>query len=267
MGRDAARALTHMHALPAVLQVVIPECMRTLAPTICSSHWVVNVIGGRRCAALLDACLPSWLKFYLAQSHTMERLDAAMKALRRRSRYRQQLTADPFTMQFKTACVHLWRLRPQEQLLGPFANWWQIRFRKSVATITVPAVATVVEWCAAAGDVQPRVDSAGDWNPLEVHATLFLFEWETSLWLITQNAKGIAVPTHMVVEHYLQQLKSIAEPPPWVARVLGPFERPQYHYKWMHWFRSRWGIRWKKIPLSNPMPHDETLRKVGSAIV
>lgn len=197
-------------------------------------------------------------------SSSMEQLADVVKAWRRQQRYHRHQCAHPYSPRFKAACVHLWRLQPTEQLLGPFANWWQIRFRKCVGQLEVPSAATVAGWCADPAVVPVPDPTQADWDPHCVHATLFVLEWETSVWLTTQNAKGIAVPTHMVVEHYLHKLRSIAGPPPWVARVLGPFGRRGYHNKWMGWFRARWGIKWKRIPMSNAMPQEETLRKASA---
>lgn len=195
----------------------------------------------------------------------MDDIVKAVAAIRRRERYARNSIASPFTPDFRHACCHLWQLRPVNELLKPFAHWWQARFRKRVSQQVVPTAELVEQWCANAAEQETMAvaGATSDWPLPEVHATLFWYEWNTSTWLIAQNAKGLAVPTHLVVEHYLGQLRDTRGKPPWVSRVLAPFGRRAYHHKWIMWFRARWGVKWKRLPLANVLPHDETRRKVG----
>lgn len=200
---------------------------------------------------------------FLTEPMAMHECDAAIAAIARRERYARQVRADPFPPQFRQTCTTLWRLKPSPDLLAPFTNWWLQRFRRCVTALLTPDATIVAGWIAlentaGAGNNLPQVS---DWHLPTVHATVFLYEWNTSTWLATQNAKGVAVPSHLVVEHYLAQLRATPLQPPWVARALGPFQRRTYHNKWLQWFRLRWGIKWRRIPLSNPMPHDDTRRK------
>jgi hypothetical protein len=120
----------------------------------------------------------------------------------------------------------------------------------------------VTQWIAQRdGDKSMRPPTAAQGRKEAMLAQRVVEEWRTAVWLLEQNAKGIAVPSAALLRRYV-----LGWPRPLITpeaeRHLSCIQRKRYTAKWLHFFRKRWDIKWKKLPARNPLPHDELRRKV-----
>jgi hypothetical protein len=86
-------------------------------------------------------------------------------------------------------------------------------------------------------------------------------EWRAAVWLLEQNNKGIAVPSAALLQQYILAWPRPLTTPEAEQHLLRT-QSKRYSAKWLHFFRKRWDIRWKKLPARNPLPEDALRRKV-----
>ena len=87
-----------------------------------------------------------------------------------------------------------------------------------------------------------------------------LHECRTSMWLLEQNTKGIAVLPKLALDFYVR----LWGPRPYtelVAAHLTKFDSSIFNKKWFRHFRINWGIHYAKKPMQSSLPKSDIDRK------
>ena len=189
-------------------------------------------------------------------------VDLDARAARRCERYAAQRASDPHSCIVKRVVLQVWDLCGDMSASVAVGPWWQ-HYRPSTKCFARPITAELVtEWIAQRdAHKSMRPPTAAQGRKEAMLAQRVVEEWRTAVWLLEQNAKGIAVPSAALLRRYV-----LGWPRPLITpeaeQHLLCIQRKRYTAKWLHFFRKRWDIKWKKLPARNPLPHDELRRKV-----
>jgi hypothetical protein len=191
----------------------------------------------------------------------MQELLLAEDAARKRMRYAEVKAANPFSPQFRRVVVQVYQLSENIHACKATNAWWSQRFCSTVAIRTPLTEATILDWVAAS-DHEPCLQpvSAAGARQENFLAWQLWTEWQTSQWLLEQNAKGLAVPSHLLVAFYVQKWPRPCQSID-IYNYLARIQRGQFTTKWLRVFRRRWGVQWRHLPAKNPLGEDEARRK------
>lgn len=197
-------------------------------------------------------------------------MDAEIRAARRVKRYADARVREPHSDVLKRVVLAIWDKTRDTATCLAASTWWQF-YRPSRLCFARPVTPDDVEsWLVQRADsVKLQQRNAEEAIREQFLANQIVAEWRAVLWLLQQNAKGLAVPTPQLLHKYVQQwaLPKEGEPPRdyHTEQHLARVQRRDYGPKWAHVFRKRWDISWKKIPARNPLPPDDQRRKVASS--
>ena len=191
-------------------------------------------------------------------------MDLDVRAARRCERYAAQRANDPHSNIVKRVVLQVWDLCGDMSASVAVGPWWQ-HYRPSTKSFARPITPDLVtKWIGQRHAIPTlRAKTLAQGKQETLLAQRVLAEWRTALWLLEQNNKGIAVPSAALLQRYVvawPRPLSTVEAEKHLLRV----QRKRYTAKWLHFFRKRWEIRWKKLPSRNPLPADDLRRKVRS---
>jgi hypothetical protein len=191
----------------------------------------------------------------------MTSIELQRQSWKRHLRYLERVQKNPHSASFKRFLLAVWELLHDMNACSLCWPWWASKYNCRHTPFAEVSQAQLEEW--AAGD--PAVASyswkvAAQPTKEALLSQTFLAEYHTIVWLLTQNTKGIAVPSPALLRFYLEQWPrpaSSAECYEHLQRI----QRQHYARKWLHAFRNRWNVMWRRIPARSPLPPDEARRK------
>jgi hypothetical protein len=188
--------------------------------------------------------------------------DSELRAARRCERYAAERAADPHSNLVKRVVLQVWDLCGEMSASVAVGPWWQ-QYRPSTKCYARPITpALVATWIAQRAHVATlRPASLAQGRHESLLAQRVVAEWRAAVWLLQQNNKGIAVPSRALLQQYVlgwQRPLITVEAEEHLLRI----QNKRYSAKWLHFFRKRWDIKWKKLPARNPLPEDDLRRKV-----
>jgi hypothetical protein len=188
--------------------------------------------------------------------------DSELRTARRCERYAAERAADPHSNLVKRVVLQVWDLCGDMSASVAVGPWWQ-QYRPSTKCYARPITPELVAaWIAQRAHVAAlRPASLAQGRHESLLAQRVVAEWRAAVWLLQQNNKGIAVPSRALLQQYVlgwQRPLITVEAEEHLLRI----QTKRYSAKWLHFFRKRWDIRWKKLPARNPLPADDLRRKV-----
>lgn len=148
-------------------------------------------------------------------------------------------------------CDRVWRTMGMLRAMGAgeacIHYYWERRakgsgFRHIEDGRDVHAVRLAERACEVYPDTGNNVGNAND--ATYVRAARFLHEWQVAAWVLQQNAKGLVVPSGLILHRYVMSW-GIG---PHCASLTHHLWRLRDHVvtrkNWMRAFRLEWGFRW-----------------------
>ena len=184
-----------------------------------------------------------------------------IEKIRRQCRYLSRKQKDPYSCIFKSTTVNAASVLPREDVAQLLPGWWVQKFRIDMGTIPVIDDLHLEQWCMQGQDprgaaiVQPATEQS------KLYAHMFIAELRTVRWLLCQNTKGIAVPSHELWLFYAKHWPPLVHPG-YHTKHVACWTRATYRPQWLASFRKRWNIGWRRMPPASPSTRDDMRRKV-----
>ena len=99
-------------------------------------------------------------------------------------------------------------------------------------------------------------------HPVRVSAWRTVNEYRLALWLQTENCKGIAVPTGLLAQQYMN-LFGMGPHGPYLSSHLNTFLQQKSTKHWLTRWRKTWGIKYAKCARAAPVATSEIEKKAG----
>ena len=195
----------------------------------------------------------------------MDTLDSRRLSWKHHLRYVESVQKQPHTPPFKRFLLGVWERLHSSSACSLCWPWWASKYNSRHTPPMDVSQEQLCEWsnadCALPEYAWKHPAHASKEALLQ---QCFVAEYHTTLWLLSQNNKGIAVPSPALLRFYLAQWErpaTSAECYDHLQRI----QRQHYERKWLHSFRKRWNVMWRRLPARSPLPADEARRKAPHA--
>jgi hypothetical protein len=168
----------------------------------------------------------------------------------------------PFSDAFRAAAYEASVMLGAEDVATALPQWWLGRFHITIGTIPAIPRDTLDAWLANEDTRIVKGARPTAAHLPKLHALQFVSEHRTQKWVIAQNMKGIAVPSHELWTYYVSQWPSVDEPG-FHVNHMAKWARESYRQSWLTSFRKRWNIGWRRMPPASPNTPDDLRRKAA----